>query len=157
MYAAVVLYQQSRIQLLKHPEVVKRLGNEDTPLRAEVMNPIAHHMTIAPNLNPTSAEWWKRIIPPDHVYLDVTHIGEWTLPSKRGTGCEWWEREKQGLNFPSVVAVQVKTNVWSQNQTPHITLAINREHKVWPSHSNLITRWTPLDPLTLKGYFDVLD
>lgn len=149
MYAAVVLTKESRNKLLEHPEVVKRIGNEDTPLMSELMEPIAHHMTVVPNLKTREADWWRSVIPPDRISLEVTDIGGWLHPrcSPRIT--------------PSLWAVRVKTNVWTRNQTPHITLAINREdakdYTVWPSHSNLITKWTPIKPITLKGYMDVCE
>jgi len=62
--------------------------------------------------------------------LRVTHIG--------------WDKEL------GVVAVQVESDIPSENDIPHITLAVSPTGK--PRDSNKITNWKPVGrPLTLKG------
>ena len=86
--------------------------------------PLAHHMTTA----------FGKALPEGLAGLDgelrVTHIG--------------WDKEL------GVVAVQVESDIPSENNIPHITLAVSPTGK--PKDSNRITNWKPVArPLVLQG------
>jgi hypothetical protein len=53
-----------------------------------------------------------------------------------------------------VIAVGVQSNVPSQNQTKHITLAVNRAAGGKPFQSNQLTNWEPTSPMTLAGIIE---
>ena len=50
-----------------------------------------------------------------------------------------------------VMAVGVKTEVPSQNQIKHITLAVDRLAGGKPFHSNKLINWAPVTPMNLMG------
>jgi hypothetical protein len=86
--------------------------------------PLAHHMTTA----------FGKALPEGLAGLEgelrVTHIG--------------WDKEL------GVVAVQVESDIPSENNIPHITLAVSPTGK--PKDSNRITNWKPVSrPLVLQG------
>jgi hypothetical protein len=50
-----------------------------------------------------------------------------------------------------VQAVKVETTVGSINPVKHVTIAVNRAGGGKPVHSNRLTEWTEITPITLKG------
>lgn len=48
------------------------------------------------------------------------------------------------------IALGVDTNI-STNKTPHITLAVDREHGGRQQHSNQITKWKNIKPFYVTG------
>lgn len=50
-----------------------------------------------------------------------------------------------------VMAVGVKSIVPSNNEIPHITIAVNRANGGKPFLSNKLTKWKPITPITLNG------
>ena len=88
---------------------------------------VAHHMTI--NMGEFKGELNDSSILGQSVQMTVTHVGQ----------------------DERVLAVAVDTIVNSQNETKHITVAVNRAEGGKPFHSNKIKDWTPVEHLTLSG------
>lgn len=53
-----------------------------------------------------------------------------------------------------VMAVQVQSDVPSDNSTKHITIAVNRAAGGKPFHSNQLGEWSPISPISLKGVIE---
>jgi len=91
---------------------------------------IAHHMTIKLGSLP------EGLVKGTRVKIVATEIGK--IEGK-------------------VIAVKVKTNIESYNDTKHITLAVNRNNGGKPFMSNNITEWTPIDKIELVGIISEFD
>ena len=93
------------------------------------MEHIGHHMTIR-----MGGLAGTEHVPGTRATLRATHVG---FLGERSN--------------PSVVAVRVSGHS-SENKTPHVTVAVNRELGGKPFHSNKIENWTELpDPFELNG------
>ncbi len=86
---------------------------------------IGHHMTI--NMGPIM-EKYKPLLG-QSIDLLITHVGE----------------------TDKVVAVKVETEIQTQNKTPHITIAVNRNEGGKPVMSNEIVNWVPVYPFEVEG------
>jgi len=91
---------------------------------------LAHHMTIKMCGLP------EGVIKGTKVKLTATEIGSFD---------------------DKVVAVKVVTDVKTNNETKHITLAVNRDNDGKPFLSNKITEWTPIDQIELDGIISEFD
>ena len=96
---------------------------------------IAHHMTIKLG----GLEGTEHVPGTDH-QITATDIGYLGEPDN-----------------PSVVAVRVHGHP-SENETPHVTIGVNRRLGGEPVHSNRIQNWRPLSkPITLSGRITEVD
>lgn len=141
MYTAIVLNNDSRNYILR------RLYAKELNTDLEI---ICHHITIC-----MGADKKKRF--PfeigEEVEFTITHIGALyaaEMGDKKPEGSEDTER--------MVVAAKVKLpeGKFVKNETPHITLMVNRHRDAKPAYSNNISNWIELeDNRVLKGIVEI--
>jgi hypothetical protein len=122
-YTAIVLDEASRERLLDS-SCVTTVGRSDGSL----FDYVGHHMTV--NMGRHSIGPMADVPLGTVVDLTVTRIGG--IPNR-------------------VLAVTVKGNFKSKNETPHITCGVNRAIGARPVESNDITNWLKVPEIELQG------
>ena len=144
MYKAIVLDQESRNYIIRRIHAIK--------IPNETIETVVHHITICMG---TDKKGKYPFEVGEEVEFTITHIG--TLLSM-----EMGDKQPEGSgDFERMVVaakVQLPEGKFVKNDTPHITLLVNRALGAKPVYSNYIKRWSKLDDdKVFKGVVEICE
>lgn len=132
MYTAIVLSEESRLDLLKVFEAEIQALGKDFQLQTTNGDPLIHHVTL--NMGGLDVVMNDKSLLGKEITMEVVSFASDYRVAAFGIKID--ASGYGGSKFG-------KPSVYSTNQIPHITIAINPKEGGKPFHSNDLQEWKP--------------
>lgn len=132
MYTAIVLSEESRLDLLKVFETEIQALGKDFQLHTAKNDPLIHHVTL--NMGGLDVVMNEKSLLGKEITMEVVSFASDYRVAAFGVKADTIEASGSKFGKPSV---------YSTNNIPHITIAINPKEGGKPFHSNELKEWKP--------------